>query len=249
VTRTEALAQYRPIRAGIRRVLREATKACGRVDLNRAVKQVAPWIEAAEIEDNETAEMLVDIALFEPNQRGRRGIDRFLAEQGERLAATDRALAERMTEAWFSIFRIAGRHEAAGLWLEDMLKGSRRLWLMDEALEASAPEGAVLGMRLFDAGPFHTGFGIIVEPDDETLNFCLGAKERGAPLPFRHSLAATLYGDQLRSEAPPGPADLALVQALAEILTTEPGMSATAAPKQRGRRSSKPRRPSQPRTR
>ncbi len=246
MTRAEVLAQYRPIRAGIRRVLREATKACGRADLDRAVKQVAPWAEAAELEEADTAEMLVDVALFEPNQRGRRGIDRFLAEQGERLAATDRALAERMTEAWFSIFRIAGRHEAAGLWLEDMLKGSRRLWLMDEALEASAPEGAVLGMRLFDAGPFHTGFGIIVEPDDETLNFCLGAKERGAPLPFRHSLAATLYGDQLRAGAPPGPADLALLQTLAEILTSQPSMPAKAGQKQRGRQSPKPRRVSKP---
>jgi hypothetical protein len=63
MTRTGVLAQYRPIRAGIRRVLREATKACGRADLNRAVKQVAPWAEAAEIEDDKTAEMLVDIAL------------------------------------------------------------------------------------------------------------------------------------------------------------------------------------------
>jgi hypothetical protein len=249
MTRTEALAQYRPIRAGIRRVLREATKACGRADLNRAVKQVAPWAEAAEIEDDETAEMLVDVALFEPNQRGRHAFDRFLADRAERLDATDRALAERMARAWFSAFRVAGRHEAAGLWLEDLLVGDRRLWLVDEALEASAPEGAVLGMRLFDAGPFHAGFGIIVEPDAETLNFCLAAKERGAPLPFRHSLAATLYGDQLRAEAPPGPADLALLQTLAEIITAEPGMAAKAGPKQRVRRSPKPRRPSQLRRR
>jgi hypothetical protein len=249
MTRTEALAQYRPIRAGIQRVLREATKACGRADLNRAVKQVAPWAEAAEIEDNETAEMLIDVALFEPNQRGRRAFDCFLADRGERLDAADRALAERMAGAWFSIFRMAGWHEAAGLWLEDMLAGDRRLWLMDEALEASAHEGATLGMRLFDAGPFHAGFGIIVEPDDETLDLCLAAKERGAPLPFRHSLAATLYGDQLRDKVPPGPTDLALLQTVAEILTAEPGMAAKAEPKQRVRRSPKPRRPSQPRTR
>src|SRR5215210_7545745 len=121
-----------------------------------------------------------------------------------------------------------------------MLAGNRRLWLMDEALEASAPEGTIAGMRLFDAGPFHAGFGIIVEPDDETLDFCLGAEERGAPLPFRHSLAATLYGDQLRAEAPSGPADLALLQTLAEILTAEPGMAAKAGPKQRVRRSPRP---------
>ncbi len=246
MTRAEVLAQYRPIRAGIRRVLREAAKACGRADLDRAVKQVAPWAEAAELEEADTAEMLVDVALFEPNQRGRRAFDRFLAERGERLAATDRALAERMAGAWFSIFRVAGPHEAVGLWLEDMLAGNRHLWLMDEALEASAPEGTIAGMRLFDAGPFHAGFGIIVEPDDETLDFCLAAKERGAALPFRHSLAATLYGDHLRAGAPPGPADLALLQTLAEILTSQPSMPAKTGQRQRGRQSPKPRRASKP---
>ena len=246
MTRDEVLARYRPIRAGIRRVLREATKACSRADLTRAVKQVAPWAEAAELEKADTAEMLVDVALFEPNQRGRRAFDRFLAEKEERLGATDRALAKRMAGAWFSIFRVAGRHEAAGLWLEDMLAGDRRLWLVDEALEKSAPEGATAGMRLFDAGPFHAGFGIIVEPDAETLDFCLGAKGRGAPLPFRHSLAATLYGDQLRADAPPGPADLALLQTLAEILTTGPSVLTKAEPTHRDRQSPKPRRASKP---
>jgi hypothetical protein len=59
MTQAEVLAQYRPIRAGICRVLREATKACSRADLNRAVKQVAPWAEAAEFEEADTAEMLV----------------------------------------------------------------------------------------------------------------------------------------------------------------------------------------------
>jgi hypothetical protein len=220
MTRAEALVQYRPIRTGIQRVLREATGACGRTDLNRAVKQVASWAEEEDLSDEETTEMLVDVALFEPNQRGRRAFDRFLAEHGERLGAADRALAGRMAGAWFSIFRVAGRHEATGLWLEDMLEGDRRLWLVDEALEASAPEGAILGMRLFDAGPFHAGFGIIVAPDEETLDFCLEAKARGAPLPFRHSLAATLYGDRLRADAPPGPADFAMLQTLFEILTS-----------------------------
>ena len=193
MTRAAVLARYRPIRAGIRRVLWEATQVCGRADLNRAVKQVAPWAAAADLEDEDTTAMLVDVALFEPNRRRRRAFDRFLAARGERSGAADRALAERMAGAWFSLFRVSGRHEAAGLWLEDRLEGDRRLWLMDEALEASAPEGAILGMRLFDAGPFHAGFGIIVEPDQETLDFCLEAEARGRPLPFRHSLAATLW--------------------------------------------------------
>ncbi|WP_424140726.1 hypothetical protein [Roseomonas chloroacetimidivorans] len=79
MTRTEVRAQYCPIRAGIRRVLREAAETCRRADLNGAVKQVAPWAEAEALEDAGSAEMLVDVALFEPNQRGRRAFDRGVA--------------------------------------------------------------------------------------------------------------------------------------------------------------------------
>jgi hypothetical protein len=40
MTRAEVLSQYRPIRAGIRRVLSEATKACGRADLTARFERV-----------------------------------------------------------------------------------------------------------------------------------------------------------------------------------------------------------------
>src|SRR3712207_3450098 len=124
-----------------------------------------------------------------------------------------------MAGAWFSIFRVAGRHEAVGLWLEDMLAGDRRLWLVDEALEASAPEGAVLGMRLSAAGPFHAGFGIIVRPDDETLDFCLGAKARGADaraatdegrLPRRGATRGGPFPCRLRQHGEPSRGDVGL---------------------------------------
>ncbi|MBV9786144.1 MAG: hypothetical protein JO264_20265 [Acidisphaera sp.] len=248
--RAEVLAQYRPLRAGIRRVLHEATKACSRADLNRAVKQIAPWAEEEELEQEDPAEMLVDVALFEPNQRGRRAFDRFLAERGERLDAADRALAEHMAQAWFSLFRLTERHEAAGLWLEDMLEANHRLWLVDETLEASMPAsaGIIVGMRLFDAGPFHAGFGILVQPDEETIDFCLQARAHGGPLPFRHSLAATLYGDQLRAEALPGPEDLALLQTIFEVLSSEP-ITPAGAGKERSRRSPHPRKSPQQRRR
>jgi len=116
MTRSEVLIQYRPIRAGIRRVLRLAADACKRADLTRAVKQVAPWAKE-ELLDEEAADMFVDVALFEPNQRGRRAFERFLDEKGEHLDTADRALAQRMARAFFSVFRVAERHDTAGLWL------------------------------------------------------------------------------------------------------------------------------------
>jgi hypothetical protein len=215
LTRGEALAAYRQIRAAIQRVLREAVRACSRADLTRAARQLGLWQEGQIAADEDALDMLVDVALFEPNQRGRRAFDRFLADGVLRLAPADLELAQRMAGAFFSIFRFAARHETAGVWLEDLLEGERRLWLIDEALEASAPDGVVFGMRLFDAGPFHAGFGIIVPADEETIDLCVEARSRGARLPFRYSLAATLYGDSIRAGIPP---DERLIDTLLELL-------------------------------
>ena len=59
--------------------------------------------------------MLCDIALFEPNQRGRRAFDVFLAARARKLDATDFELAQRMGKAFFSLFfpariRAQGNH-------------------------------------------------------------------------------------------------------------------------------------------
>ena len=173
-TREQVLARYDPIRASIQRVLKLAEGSCAKADWARAMKHVAPWAEPAALAQASAPEMLTDIALFEPNQRGRRVFDRFLSDKAsQRLSAPDFALAQRMAGAVFSIFRVAERHEAAGLWLEDMLRGDRRLWLVDRSFEARAPEGAVFGMRLFEAEAFHAGFGIIVPVAEDMLDFCV----------------------------------------------------------------------------
>jgi hypothetical protein len=121
----------------------------------------------------------------------------------EALAPPDRAVAQRLGAAFFSLFRVADWHEAGGVWVEDRLDGDRRLWLMDEGLEASASEGMTIGLRIFDAGPFHAGLGLIADPDPEMAAFCIAAATRGTPLPVRHSLAAALYGDAIRDATVP----------------------------------------------
>lgn len=218
MTRDEALALYRPVRASIRRVLGDAVGACSRAGIMRAAKQLGCWaddgIAVPEGGEDETFEMISDVALFEPNQRGRRAYDRFLSGPAQQLGAPDLALAQRMAGAWFSIFRSVGRHEAAGAWLEDLLDGGRRLWMMDEGLEASAPAGATFGVRLFDAGPFHAGFGVIAHPDEETVETAVQMKANSGRTLFRHSLAATLYGDDLRESLPISPEQEELLQAV-----------------------------------
>src|SRR5271165_4695798 len=175
MTREEALALYHPVRTSVRRILSAAISVCNQSDFIRAAKQLGLWVEGTISlpEGDQAAEMLSDIALFEPNQRGRRAFDVFLASKARQLDASDFELAQRMGKAFFSLFRCTARRGIAGVWLEDLLDGNGSLWLMDEARELPAPAPAVFGMRLFDAGKFHVGFEIPVPPEEETTNLTI----------------------------------------------------------------------------
>jgi hypothetical protein len=194
-----------------------AVRSCGRADIMRAAKHIGLWTEDGPITDLPgAAEMLSDVALFEPNQRGRRAYDHFLSKRATQFGTAERALAEGMAGAFFSLFRNVGPHEAAGIWLEDLLAHDRRLWLMDETLEVTATDGMTFGMRVFDAGPFHAGFGIAAPVDAETIELCRHVWSHQGRLPFRHSLAATVYGDTLWPSLPPGEEQMQIIEALLE---------------------------------
>jgi hypothetical protein len=101
---------------------------------------------------------------------------------------------------------------------------------MDEGMEASAPTEGAFGMRLFDAGEFHVGFGIVVPSDEETTEFSVQGMMRNGRTPFRHSLAATLCGDSLCGGTPLSPElEDAFASALAElnVLRTDSPRDAT----------------------
>jgi hypothetical protein len=221
MTREETLALYRPIRASVRRILKEAVGACNPSDLKRAAKVLGLWVneKIALPEEEGPVEMLSDIALFEPNQRGRRAFDVFLGAKARKLDAADFEMAQRMGKAFFSLFRCAARHEVAAIWLDDLLDDNRKIWLMDEGMEASAPIENAFGMRIFDAGEFHVGFGIVAPSDDETTEFSVQGVKRNGRTPFRHSLAATLYGDAIYGSGLMSPeSDEAFTYALAELV-------------------------------
>jgi hypothetical protein len=175
MTREQVLALYHPIRSSVRRILSAAVPVCNQSDLMRAAKQLGLWTDGKIVlpEGSGAGEMLSDIALFEPNQRGRRAFDAFLADNARQLDSVDFEMAQCMGKAFFSLFRCTARRGIAGVWLDDLLDSNRSLWLMDESMEASAPIEGAFSMRLFDAGQFHVGFGIVVPSDDETTEFSI----------------------------------------------------------------------------
>src|SRR5829696_5079592 len=201
MTRDEVLTLYSPIRTGIQGILKAAARACSDADVKRAAKQLRVWSSGRIEVPNETAiDMVTDLALFEPNQRGIRAYDRFLRGHREALDTADLTLAHRMAGARFSIFRVLQRHDLAGVWVQDVITPGEPIWVLDQGLEISAPDGLEFGLRVFDAGDFHAGFGIVVPADTEITDFCAQAAIRGNRLPVRHSLAATLYADAIWHE-------------------------------------------------
>ena len=198
MTRDEALAQYRPIRAAIQRVLAQAPKVCTGADWKRAARALGFEVaDSIEVGSEREIEMLGDVALFEPNQRGKRAYDRFLKTQADQLEPEDRDVAQRMANAFFSIFEVIGRHETAGVWLKDLLIDSEPMWLMDESIETSAPDGIIVGMRVFDAGSFHAGFGIVVPVDAELVQLTKMSPATPGQRPSGRRLVPMVYGDEI----------------------------------------------------
>ena len=128
----------------------------------------------------------------------------FLAEYY--LRTEDRAVLEAMSEARFSLFEVAGRHTVAGLVLQDVLTGED-MWLIDDGLEASAPEGCRLSLRVFRPGDFWmtTGAAIVLTGDGmrDAVNRCRPAPRNG-DLPAEtvdpDGLAEAVYASVIASE-------------------------------------------------
>ena len=106
MTREDALAMYHPIRAAVRRILSSAISVCNQSDFMRAAKALGLWADGRIVlpEGDEAAEMLSDIALFEPNQRGR-CLRCLSCPKAGQLEPGDFELARRMGDAFFSMLR------------------------------------------------------------------------------------------------------------------------------------------------
>ena len=86
---------------------------------------------------------------------------------------TDEALVlEAMRRARFSIISSVRRHTVAGLIVKDLFRGFE-LWLVDEGLESSLPDDAVLATRLYTLEGFAMTAGVLVPLDIELIEYAI----------------------------------------------------------------------------
>jgi hypothetical protein len=109
-----------------------------------------------------------DLAIHTAPKDRSRAIDRYA--RAARLApeSDELLVLEAMQRARFSIISIVRRHPIAGLIVKDLFRGVE-VWLVDEGLESSLPDGAALATRLFTPEGFAMTAGVLVPLDSELI--------------------------------------------------------------------------------
>jgi hypothetical protein len=112
--------------------------------------------------------MAFDLAIYTAPAGRSRAIDRYAG--AARLApGSDEALVlDAMREARFAILSVERRHESAGLVVTDLFRQTE-LWLVNEGLGRSLPNGDVLATRYYAPDRFAMTAGVIMPVDRRLL--------------------------------------------------------------------------------
>ena len=182
--RDEILTRYRRLRAISTRHHTEAMRFLSRPALLEQARHLGLTMGktlAAESLDELT--LAFDLAIHTARPGHSRAIDRYARAAGLQPGSEELVVLEAMRQARFSVWRVGRRHEVAGLIVQDLLRQDEA-WLVDEALEQSAPEGMTMAMRLGTPDAFAMTSGIIVPVDREVMEEVLDEvlpRVRGEP--------------------------------------------------------------------
>jgi len=162
MTRDEVLQRYRHLRLISIGHHSGALKFLSRQALLEHAKRLGLAIGGMLVAESEAEMTLVfDLALYTAKERRSRALDRYARATPLPPGSDAARMLEAMRHARFSVWRINRRHEAAGLIITDVLREAE-VWLVDEQLEASAPEGLSFAGRICEPDRFAMSCGVIV---------------------------------------------------------------------------------------
>ena len=184
MSRDEVLARYRHLRAISTRHHTEAMSFFSRPALLEQARHLglaAGGMLAAESFDELT--LAFDLAIHAARPGHTRALDRYAGAARPRPGSDEALVLEAMRRARFSVWRAERRHEVAGLVVRDLPRRDEA-WLVDEAMERSAPAGMAAAMRLCTPDAFAMTCGVIVPVDRGLLEEVLAEvlpRVRGSP--------------------------------------------------------------------
>jgi hypothetical protein len=169
IGRDEVLTRYRHLRAISTRHHTEAMRFFSRPALLEQARHLGLTVgEMLAAESIDELTLAFDLAIHTARPGHSRAIDRYAGAAGLRPGSDEALVLEAMRQARFSVWRVERRHEVVGLIVQDLLRQGEA-WLVDEALERSAPEGMAAAMRLCTPDAFAMTCGVIVPVDRELL--------------------------------------------------------------------------------
>lgn len=139
--------------------------------------------------------LVFDLLIYTAPKDRSRAIDRY-ARSAQLAPETDEALVlEAMRRSRFSIISSVRRHPFAGLIVKDLFRGFE-YWLLDESLESSLPEEALLATRLVTLDGFSMTAGVLVSIDMELIEYAISDTPQ-----LLHKVPAEAIDDRRFAEA------------------------------------------------
>jgi hypothetical protein len=178
MSREEVLTRYRRLREISKRHQTEAVRYVPHsalLDQARRIGLAVGKTLVAESMDELT--LAFDLALYTAPPGRSRGIERYARSAAVSVGSDEEVVLQAMRQARFSVWQVERRHEAVGLVVHDLMR-ENSLWLVDESLEQTAPEGMSVAMRVIMPEAFAMTCGVIVPVDamllDEVFEEVLG---------------------------------------------------------------------------
>jgi hypothetical protein len=169
MTREEILDRYRRLRAISTRHHSAALEFLSRPAILEHAKRLGLAAGGMLVADSEEEMTLVfDLALYTAKDGRSRALDRYARAAPLAPGSDEGRVLEAMRHARFSVWRIHHRHEIAGLIVADVLR-EVEAWVVDENLEASAPEGLSFAGRVCEPDRFAMTCGVIVPVDRDLM--------------------------------------------------------------------------------
>ena len=169
-SRQEILARYRHLRQVSKGHLSSIVKSLSMNTILQQAKRLGLAFGKTFVLDSEDElNLAFDLVIHTAPPGRSRAIDRYAAS-AKVLQGTDEAvMLEAMRNARFTIFKVERRHPAAGLIVSDVFRETE-LWLVDEGLEVSLPDGSAFATRVYAPDRFVMTAGVGMPVSFELLN-------------------------------------------------------------------------------
>jgi hypothetical protein len=166
MSREEKLRRYRSLRAINTRQQSDALDFISQTAMLDCARRLGLACGRSLVLDNPD-ELTLAFDLMVHTARGgrRRGIDRYAEKVRPPPGSDEEFMLTAARNAKFAVWQVEQRHQEIGLRILDIVS-NEVIWLIDESLEASCPDGHMFASRLIAVDDFVMTCGVVVPIDE-----------------------------------------------------------------------------------